>query len=177
MQSQSPAIPTSLDKAVPTLGHAVSVWMGAASRLPGAPEILAAVDVASPMTLELVWNEAGWWIAGCSWLPERLPWLQARRQLHLPSLKHRWIREVRRSRFEFLRQHVAPAWQIVEEACPPGSVIAGLHATSWAEAINHAKKSGSHSLADAGWISHEPAATHRSLINYGKTVAGRFERT
>lgn len=53
--------------------------------------------------------------------------------LHLPALRAFWVASLRASHARHLQKVVAPAWCLDPAPLPPGSVIAGLGITSWAE--------------------------------------------
>ncbi|MEN3943708.1 hypothetical protein WJU23_20580 [Prosthecobacter sp. SYSU 5D2] len=53
--------------------------------------------------------------------------------LHLPALRDFWTAELRASHYTHLLQMIPPAWCMDPAPLPPGTVIAGLDITSWAE--------------------------------------------
>lgn len=52
--------------------------------------------------------------------------------LHLPALRSFWSQELRRQHFAALRALVPQAWLLDPAGVPPGAVIQGLGAPSWA---------------------------------------------
>lgn len=148
--SELAAVPAALEKALPSLGHAVVTWARATNELLNQIERgqsgfdwLAArrthdLRLARPpgfapgssFELSLAIAEERWWISGCSEV-QADAWSLMRWLLHLPGLSERWVRELRAERFERLRQSVPALWYVDDEEPPVGSVIAGLGAASW----------------------------------------------
>ena len=75
--------------------------------------------------------ESGQLCAEAALAPIQHPVWQA--LLHLPALRDFWTAELRASHYAHLLQMIPPAWCMDPAPLPPGSVIAGLGISSWAE--------------------------------------------
>ncbi|TDU71088.1 hypothetical protein EI77_02206 [Prosthecobacter fusiformis] len=88
------------------------------------------VETALPETFDLTWD--GSLLEGeGKLLPLTQPGWQA--LLHLHALRDFWTAELRASHYAHLLQMIPQAWFMDPTPLPPGSVIAGLGITGWAE--------------------------------------------
>ncbi len=149
--------PSSLQRRLPALGHALSRVFAAMDTLGkrmargtlprDATELLqAATAKAMPPTQTLFcgWRERTWQIVGSglsmnesapealtAMLPVSL--LLACALLHLPGLRQAMRRELRYARYDRLARVLPRVWWVTNDTLPPGSVIAGLGITAWNE--------------------------------------------
>lgn len=93
-----------------------------------------------------------------------VPWVNDHRWaalLHLPGLRSHWQTQIRAAHLEHLQQILPAAWLLDDTTMPPGSVIAGLGITGWA---NLATNGGHFQLQDAaGTITEFTASDAESV--------------